>query len=81
MKIMIIKTGKLNFTHGPESVNSHADGHSDDSGFGQGRIDHPRFPELLKKTFGNPEDPAVQSHVFPQNNHPVVFFSPAAGPD
>ena len=68
------EVGELHFRNRPHSHEGGADCGTDDSGFGNRRIDDPPFPELFKHAGGDFESAAVDAYIFSEDEHTLVLL-------
>ena len=74
VKVLIAKSGELNFADRLEPIDRHADGHADNRRLGQRSVQYALIAELVDQAVGDPEHTAVNPNVFAQNNNTVIFF-------
>jgi hypothetical protein len=60
---------ELHLHHRAHAVHRHADGHPDDAGLGQRRVEAPVRAELGGQPVGDPEDTAERAHVLAEDDH------------
>ncbi len=63
---------ELDFGDGAETVERHADRRADDAAFGERRVDHTVFTELVVEAGGDAEHAAHLADVLTEDDHVVV---------